>query len=83
MTKLDEILERTRAFWEARNRSTRGFAIGVVLGAIILVLGFWQTIFLLFCGGIGVFFSAKEGLAKDIVARVERIVSERLSRTQW
>lgn len=83
MTKLDEILEDIRAFWRARSKSTRGFSIGLFLGAVILVLGFWQTLFLLLCGGIGVFLSAKEGLTKDIVAHVEHIISERHSRTRW
>ena len=83
MTKLAEILVSVRAFWRAQSKSTRGFTIGFLLGAAILLFGFLQTLFLLLCGGLGVIVSVREEWTRDIIARMEDTISRQLSRMRW
>ncbi|MEX5284404.1 DUF2273 domain-containing protein [Selenomonas sputigena] len=36
-----------------------GLAVGVILGAAILLFGFWQTFFVLLCGLVGLFVGTR------------------------
>ncbi len=56
---LEELKQTLCSFWTAHCAGRGGLLLGMLLGIAILVFGFWNTAFVLFCGGIGHYVATK------------------------
>lgn len=71
---MDEIKSLLKLSWENHRGKLMGTILGVVLGAAIMIFGFFQTVFILFCGLIGLFVGKKVDDQEDFKQFVERII---------
>lgn len=71
---MDEIKSLLKLCWENHRGKLMGTILGVVLGAAIMIFGFFQTVFILFCGLIGLFVGKKVDDHEDFKQFVERII---------
>jgi uncharacterized membrane protein len=53
-----------------------GGCIGFIIGALILWIGFFRTLFLAVCVGIGVFFGSNNRLRKRLFEILDRILPD-------
>lgn len=53
-----------------------GGCIGFAVGALILWIGFFRTLFLALCVGIGVFFGSNNRLRKRLFEILDRILPD-------
>ncbi|MBR4904783.1 MAG: DUF2273 domain-containing protein [Selenomonadaceae bacterium] len=72
-----EIFEshRTRKF---------GFVAGLITGAAILTIGFFNTLFIFLCGVIGLFvgsrFDSKDDLVEKLIRKLDEMLPEKIQR---
>lgn len=66
--------------WENHRGKCVGLALGLTLGAAVLIFGFFKTVFVLLCGLIGLFVGKKIDDQEDLADIVERIVPPGLRR---
>lgn len=52
--------------WQNHRGKSVGTLFGLVLGIVILLFGFWKTVFVLFCGMIGLGIGIKMDRNEDI-----------------
>ncbi len=63
--------------WEERRGATLGVMIGVSVALIILLFGFWQSVFLLLFGLIGFAIGARIDSKESFQKMMERIFGDR------
>ena len=63
-------------FIRAHKGVIRGTAIGLVVGVLILCIGFFGTLFLAICTGIGAFFGSKNRYKKKLYQILDRILPD-------
>lgn len=63
-------------FWKAHKGVIIGTGLGLLAGALILAIGFFQTLFLAICTGIGAFIGAHTRVKKRIKEILERILPD-------
>lgn len=66
--------------WENHRGKFVGLLLGLVLGAAVLIFGFFKTVFVLLCGLIGLYVGKKIDDQEDLADIVERIVPPGLRR---
>ena len=70
--------------FEAHRTRKIGFITGLVAGGAILLLGFFNTLFILLCGTIGLFvgsrFDSKDDLVEKILMKLDEILPEKIQR---
>ena len=64
-------------FVEHRARKA-GFVIGLVLGIAILVFGVWKTLFVLCCGGVGLYIGTRLDRGDDVIGQFLSSLQSRL-----
>lgn len=73
----------TELFESHRTRKF-GFVAGMLTGGAILLFGFFNTLFILFCGTIGLFvgsrFDSKDDLVEKIIRKLDDMLPERIQR---
>lgn len=61
-----------------------GFVAGLFTGAAILIIGFFNTLFIALCGLIGLFigsrFDSKDDLVEKILMKLDEVLPERIQR---
>ncbi len=61
-----------------------GFIAGLITGGAILLIGFFNTLFILLCGVIGLFvgsrFDSKDDLIEKIIRKLDELLPERIQR---
>lgn len=61
-----------------------GFIIGLITGGAILLIGFFNTLFIFLCGVIGLFvgshFDSKDDLIDKIIRKLDKILPENVQR---
>ena len=61
-----------------------GFVMGLLTGVAILLIGFFNTLFIALCGLIGLFagsrFDSKDDLVDKIIAKLDAMLPERIQR---
>lgn len=62
--------------WEERRGASLGIIIGVSFAAIVLLFGFWQSIFLILSGLIGFAIGARVDSKENFNRMMERIFGE-------
>lgn len=66
-------------FWEyikAHKGIVTGGCIGLITGVLIISIGFWSTLFLSVCVGIGAFFGSHNKLKLKIKEVLDRILPD-------
>ncbi len=71
----------TEFFSTHRDRKI-GFTLGLIVGAAILVFGFFNTLFAFFCGVIGLYIGSRFDRGDDLIERtlkrLEKILPENI-----
>ncbi len=67
---------RWLSFWKAHKGAIIGTGLGLLTGTLILAIGFFQTLFLVICTGIGAFIGAHARVKKRIKEILERILPD-------
>ncbi len=61
-----------------------GFITGLITGAAILLIGFFNTLFIFLCGVVGLFigsrFDSKDDLVEKIIRKLDELLPERIQR---
>lgn len=61
-----------------------GFITGLITGGAILLIGFFNTLFIVLCGIIGLFvgsrFDGKDDLVEKLLMKLDEILPERIQR---
>lgn len=69
-----------------KSHTTRkiGFIAGICTGVAILLIGFFNTLFIALCGLIGLFagsrFDSKDDLVDKIIIKLDELLPERIQR---
>lgn len=70
--------------FESHRTRKIGFIAGLCTGAAILLIGFFNTLFIALCGLIGLFagsrFDSKDDLVEKILVKLDEILPERIQR---
>ena len=70
--------------FESHRTRKIGFVTGLLTGATILILGFFNTLFILLCGTVGLFigsrFDSKDDLVEKILHKLDEVLPERIQR---
>ena len=70
--------------FESHRTRKIGFVTGLVAGGAILVSGFFNTLFILLCGTIGLFvgsrFDSKDDLVEKILMKLDEVLPEKIQR---
>ncbi len=53
-----------------------GIGVGFLIGVLILAIGFFKTLFLAICVGIGAFFGTKNKLRKKLFEILDKILPD-------
>ena len=53
-----------------------GIGLGLLVGVLILAIGFFRTLFLAICVGIGAFFGTKNVLRKKLFEILDKILPD-------
>ena len=53
-----------------------GMAVGFAIGLLVLLIGFFRTLFLAICVGIGAFFGTNTPLKKRLMNILDRILPD-------
>jgi len=63
--------------WEEHPGTLIGLAIGILVGIIYLIVGFWKTVIFIFFVSIGVYLGKKIDNRQDIRDILEEILPEK------
>ena len=70
--------------FESHRTRKIGFITGLTLGGAILLIGFFNTLFILLCGTVGLFigsrFDSKDDLVEKILMKLDEILPEKIQR---
>ncbi len=70
--------------FESHRTRKIGFITGLGTGAAILLVGFFNTLFIFLCGVIGLFvgsrFDSKDDLIEKILIKLDEVLPERIQR---
>ena len=62
------------AFWQRHNGKIICCTIGLLFGVLVLALGFFRTLFLFLCIGIGFFVGKRLDDKEDLLELLDRIL---------
>lgn len=70
--------------FESHRTRKFGFIAGLLTGGLILLIGFFNTLFIFLCGTIGLFigsrFDSKDDLVEKILHKLDEVLPERIQR---
>ena len=70
--------------FESHRTRKIGFITGLITGVAILLIGFFNTLFILLCGTVGLFvgsrFDSKDDLIEKILRKLDEILPEKIQR---
>ena len=70
--------------FESHRTRKFGFIAGLFTGGAILLIGFFNTLFIFLCGVIGLFigsrFDSKDDLIEKLIHKLDEILPERIQR---
>lgn len=70
--------------FESHRTRKLGFIAGICTGVAILLIGFFNTMFIALCGLIGLFagsrFDSKDDLVEKILIKLDKILPEKIQR---
>ena len=82
------MLEAVRSFvidlFESHRTRKIGFIAGLITGVAILIIGFFNTLFIFLCGVIGLFvgsrFDSKDDLVEKLLRKLDELLPEKIQR---
>lgn len=81
---LDIVKEFFNDCFESHRTRKIGFILGMITGIAILIFGFFNTIFVVMCGLIGLFvgsrFDGKDDLVEKLIRKLDEILPKRIQR---
>lgn len=85
---MSNLLDSVKVFFDdcfTRYRTRKiGFILGMITGVAILIFGFFNTMFVVMCGLIGLFvgsrFDGKDDLVEKLIRKLDEILPERIQR---
>ena len=70
--------------FESHRTRKFGFIAGLITGAAILIIGFFNTLFIVLCGVIGLFvgsrFDSKDDLVEKLLRKLDELLPEKIQR---
>ena len=70
--------------FESHRTRKIGFITGLITGVAILLIGFFNTLFIVLCGTIGLFvgsrFDSKDDLIEKLLRKLDEILPEKIQR---
>lgn len=63
----EELREALEELWRSHRGKTAGTILGIVLGIAVLCFGFWNTVFVLCCGLVGLFVGTQLDQGDDVL----------------
>ncbi len=69
--------EKLKEYYENNKGKTIGFTIGLLFGILILIIGFFKTIFIGLCSFLGFYIGKKVDNNESILELIERILPNR------
>ena len=76
----EEIRHILDSLFRGRSCKAVGLAGGIVFGAAVLFVGFWQMVFIFICGLLGLWIGAKLDSGEDIWEIMEQYLPKRFQR---
>ena len=81
---LDAIKNFIIDLFESHRTRKIGFITGLITGAAILTIGFFDTFFIFICGVIGLFvgsrFDSKDDLVEKILNKLDQLLPDNIQR---
>ena len=81
---LDAIRNFVIDVFESHRTRKFGFIAGLITGGAILLIGFFNTLFIFLCGVVGLFvgsrFDSKDDLVEKILHKLDEILPENIQR---
>ena len=81
---IDAIRNFVIDLFESHRTRKIGFITGLITGGAILLLGFFNTLFIFLCGVVGLFvgsrFDSKDDLVDKIIRKLDEILPENIQR---
>ena len=81
---LKDFLNFIQKNFETHTNRKIGFLVGVLFGAVILIFGFFPTLFALMCGVIGLYIGSRfdegDDLINSTLKKIEKILPDRFQR---
>ena len=68
-------MDYLQKFWQERRREIIGGIVGLIIGIIIITLGFFKTLVLSICITIGYYLGKKADNKEDIIQLIERLLN--------
>ncbi len=76
----EDMKELVGALWVNHRCKACGLVLGLVLGVAVLLFGFWNTVFVLVCGLLGLFIGIKLDKGENFTERLDRFFPNRYQR---
>lgn len=73
----EETRQLAQILWKNHQWKLSELVVGIVLGTAILVFGFWNTAFVVFCGLIGLLVGIKLDRGETFLEQLDRIFPNR------
>ena len=81
---LEAIKNFINDIFESHRTRKFGFIAGLIVGGAILIIGFFNTLFIFLCGMIGLFvgsrFDSKDDLVEKIIRKLDDLLPDRIQR---
>ena len=81
---LDAIRNFVIDVFESHRTRKFGFIAGLITGGAILLIGFFNTLFILLCGVVGLFvgsrFDSKDDLVEKLLHKLDELLPEKIQR---
>ncbi len=58
------------SLWETHKARMVGVLVGLAIGVLFLTIGFWRTVFLLICMGVGYWVGQKIDHKEDLIEAI-------------
>ncbi len=76
----DEMRLLAADLWQNHRCKAVGLVLGLVIGTAVLIFGFWNTVFVLVCGLLGLLVGVRMDKGEELTKGLGDVFSERIRR---
>ncbi len=76
----EELIAWLKECWQENRGACVGLSSGAILAVAILLFGFWRMLFVVLCGGIGLYIGKKADREEDFFGRLADGFLDRINR---